>query len=263
SSFEPDGFDCVRDRFLGAYHDESNPSVLETGKCTGSFEKTGNQCAVLQKKITLKAGEETRLAYMLGEGNRAAGVPMKKKYSDFATIDKAFKALADFWDAKCRKLQIKTPNQGMNTSINIWNLYQSEVNIMFSRFASFIEVGGRTGLGYRDTSQDAMTIPHSNPEKCRSRIVELLRGLTKAGYGLHLFQPEWFDPSQKGKKQSFKSPTVVPTLSSSEMVHGIKDACSDDALWLIAAIVEYIKETGEISFLDEKITYADGGEDTV
>ena len=25
--------------------------------------------------------------------------------------------------------------------------------------ASFIEVGGRTGLGYRDTAQDAMTIP--------------------------------------------------------------------------------------------------------
>lgn len=26
--------------------------------------------------------------------------------------------------------------------INTWNLYQAEVNIMFSRFASFIEVGG-------------------------------------------------------------------------------------------------------------------------
>ena len=42
-----------------------------------------------------------------------------------------------------------------------------------------------TGLGYRDTAQDAMTIPHSNPEKCRQRIVELLRGLTTKGYGLH------------------------------------------------------------------------------
>lgn len=70
---------------------------------------------------------------------------------------------------------------------------------MFSRFASFIEVGGRTGLGYRDTSQGSMTVPHSNPEKCRQRIVELLRGLVKEGYGLHLFQPEWFDPEEKGK----------------------------------------------------------------
>ena len=62
--------------------------------------------------------------------------------------------------------------RGMNTLINTWTLYQAEVNIMFSRFASFIEVGGRTGLGYRDTSQGSMTVPHSNPEKCRQRIVD-------------------------------------------------------------------------------------------
>ena len=74
----------------------------------------------------------------------------------------------------------------MNTLINTWTLYQSEINVMFSRFASFIEVGGRTGLGYRDTAQDAMTIPHSNPEKCRQRIEELLNGLVSKGYGLHL-----------------------------------------------------------------------------
>lgn len=30
--------------------------------------------------------------------------------------------------------------------LNVWNLYQSEVNVMFSRFASFIEVGGARGL---------------------------------------------------------------------------------------------------------------------
>ncbi len=263
SSFAPDGFDCLRDSFLGTYRDESNPIAVETGKCSGSFEKTGNHCAALQKKIVLQPGEEVRLAFMLGEGKRDAAVPVREKYSNPANIDKAFSDLAAFWDKKMSQLQVNTPNQGMNTSLNIWNLYQSEVNIMFSRFASFIEVGGRTGLGYRDTSQDAMTIPHSNPAKCRKRIIELLRGLTNEGYGLHLFQPEWFDPELKGKQQTFKSPTVIPTPSRSDMIHGIKDACSDDALWLIPAISEYIKETAEISLLDEVVTYADGGEDTV
>jgi len=263
SNFQPDGFDCLRDSFLGTYRDESNPIAVETGKCSGSFEKTGNHCAALQKKVILQPDEEIRLAFMLGEGKRSAAVPVRKKYSNPANIDQAFAALADFWSEKLSKLQVNTPNQGMNTSLNIWNLYQSEVNIMFSRFASFIEVGGRTGLGYRDTSQDAMTIPHSNPVKCRKRIIELLRGLTQEGYGLHLFQPEWFDPELQGKQQTFKSPTVVPTPSRSDMIHGIKDACSDDALWLIAAISEYIKETAEFSLLDEVVTYADGGEDTV
>ena len=82
-----------------------------------------------------------------------------------------------------KALHIQTPSENMNTMLNVWTLYQSEINIMFSRFASFIEVGGRTGLGYRDTAQDAMCIPHSNPSKCRQRLVELLRALTQAGYG--------------------------------------------------------------------------------
>ncbi len=263
STFAPDGFDCLRDRFLGTYRDESNPIAVETGECTGSFEKTGNQCAALQKKIILQPGEELRFAFLLGEGRREAALPFRAKYSDFRNIDAEFQKLAAFWDEKCGRLQVHTPNPGMNTSLNIWNLYQAEVNIMFSRFASFIEVGGRTGLGFRDTSQDAMTIPHSNPEKCRRRIIELLRGLTTEGYGLHLFQPEWFDPELQKKDLTYKSPTVIPTPSREEMVHGIKDACSDDALWLVASISEYIKETGEISLLDEIVTYADGGEDTV
>ena len=263
SNFEPDGFDCLRDSFLGAYRDESNPVVVEKGECGGSYEKTGNHCAVLQKKLVLQPGEHTRLIFMLGEGKRKAALPIREKYSDLSHVDKALSDLAAFWNEKLSKLQVSTPNPGMNTSLNIWNLYQSEVNIMFSRFASFIEVGGRTGLGFRDTSQDAMTIAHSNPGKCRQRIIELLRGLTQEGYGLHLFQPEWFDPTLKGRQQSFQSPTVIPTPNRAEMIHGIKDACSDDALWLIAAISEYIKETGEVSLLEESVTYADSGQDTV
>lgn len=129
---------------------------------------------------------------------------------------------------------------------------------MFSRFTSFIEVGGRVGLGYRDTAQDAMMVPHANPEKCRSRLVELLRALTKEGYGLHLFEPRWFE--KDAPQQSFKSPTVIPTPDKSQIVHGLKDACADDALWLVPAVVQYVKETGELSFLGESVTYADGGE---
>ena len=89
---------------------------------------------------------------------------LREKYSDPAQVDRAAQELSDYWTNKFSKLQVRTPDENMNTMLNIWNLYQSEINIMFSRFASFIEVGGRTGLGYRDTAQDAMTIPHSNPE---------------------------------------------------------------------------------------------------
>ena len=264
SNVTPDGFDCLRDSFLGAYRTEDNPIAVERGTCSGSHELGNNHCGSLQKDLVLAPGEKVRLIFMLGEGNREAGKKIREKYSDMANVDAAYAQLRDYWENKFAQLQIRTPNEGMNTLINTWNLYQAEVNIMFSRFASFIEVGGRTGLGYRDTAQDAMTIPHSNPEKCRQRIVELLRGLTTKGYGLHLFSPEWFDPdAKKEKKKPFKSPTVIPTVNAKDIVHGLEDACSDDALWLVPSIIEYIKETGETGFADEVVTYADGGEGTV
>ena len=264
SNVTPDGFDCLRDSFLGAYRTEDNPIAVERGTCSGSHELGNNHCGSLQKDLVLAPGEEVRLIFMLGEGSREAGKKIREKYSDMANVDAAYAQLKDYWENKFSQLQIKTPNEGMNTLINTWNLYQAEVNIMFSRFASFIEVGGRTGLGYRDTAQDAMMIPHSNPEKCRQRIVELLRGLTTKGYGLHLFSPEWFDPdAKKEKKKPFKSPTVIPTVNAQDIVHGLEDACSDDALWLVPSIIEYIKETGDAGFADEAVTYADGGEGTV
>lgn len=260
SDFEPDGYDCLRDKFIGSYRTERNPQVVETGVCRGSYEKGGNHCGCLKKSVELQPGEETRLLFLLGEGGLEAGKTMRQKYTQ-QRADSDFERLAEFWDQKLSCLQVHTPNEGMNTELNIWNLYQSEINVIFSRFTSFIEVGGRTGLGYRDTAQDAMMVIHSNPEKCRSRLVELLRALTSSGYGLHLFEPRWFEP--EGKKQSFKSPTVVPTPDRSQIVHGLKDVCADDALWLVSSIVQYIRETGEYSFADETVMYADGGEGTV
>lgn len=261
ASFQPDGYDCVRDRFIGAYRTETNPAAVERGACSGSFEKGGNHCGALHKQLLIRPGEEVRIIFMLGEGRRETGALIREKYSDPDNVDRAAQELSDYWTEKFSKLQVRTPDENMNTMLNVWNLYQSEINIMFSRFASFIEVGGRTGLGYRDTAQDAMTIPHSNPEKCRQRIEQLLHGLVSKGYGLHLFDPAWFEKQEEARP--FASPTVIPVPDEKSRIHGLKDTCSDDALWLIPSIAEYIRETGDEEFLDEVIGYADGGEGSV
>lgn len=260
ADFTPDGFDCCRDAFLGNYRTERNPQAVETGKCSGSFQKGGNHCGALMKTITLEPGQEQRLLFLLGEGGLETGRTMRRKYTQ-QRVDRDFAETAKFWDERLKCLQVSTPSEAMNTELNIWNLYQSEINVMFSRFTSFIEVGGRVGLGYRDTAQDAMMVVHADPEGCKKRIVQLLKALTYEGYGLHLFEPRWFEPEEK--QQSFKSPTVVPTPDKSQIVHGLKDACADDALWLVSSIVQYIRETGDVGFVDTVVRYADGGEGTV
>jgi N,N'-diacetylchitobiose phosphorylase len=262
SSFDPDSYDGVRERFLGNYRTETNPLAVERGRCHNSSELGGNHCGALHKRLVLAPGEETRIIFMLGVGPRATGRVIRDKYSKPSNVDQAFDELRAYWQKKLAVFQCQTPHEGLNTMVNTWNLYQAETCVVWSRFASFIEVGGRTGLGYRDTSQDVMSVPHTNPEKCKQRLLELLHGQTGQGYGLHLFDPEVFKPGEE-RLPNVKLPTVVPAPGPKGIVHGIEDACSDDALWLVVAVCEYVKETGEISFLDQVVPFADEGEATV
>ncbi len=263
SNFNPDGYDCVRDSFIGNYRTERNPNVVEKGKCSNSSELGGNHCGSLHKQIILQPGEEERLVFMLGVGSREdKGRSIKKKYSDIQSVDNAFDKLKKYWEEKTSVLQCKTPHQGLNSMINTWTLYQAETCVVWSRFGSFVEVGGRVGLGYRDTSQDIMGVVHSNPDKTKQRIIELLKGHTSMGYGLHLFDPEVFEPKEE-KLPGVKLPTVVPSQNACDIVHGLEDTCSDDALWLVASVCEWIVENGELEFFDKIIPYADGGAGTV
>ncbi|MCD9541563.1 N,N'-diacetylchitobiose phosphorylase [Photobacterium carnosum] len=261
SSFDPDSYDGQRDTFIGAYRDESNPIAVENGRCSNHVQTCYNHCGSLHKQFTLQPGEEVRFNYILGIGKNE-GQRLRQKYQDNAVVDAAFSEIKHHWESRCNKFKVTSPNEGLDTMINTWTLYQAETCVVWSRFASFIEVGGRTGLGYRDTAQDAISVPHSNPAMTRKRLVDLLRGQVKAGYGLHLFDPDWFDPEMADVKPS-KSPTVVPTPSDADKIHGIDDTCSDDHLWLVPTICKYVTETGEESFLDEVIPFADGGDATV
>ena len=254
-----DGFEGTRDAFIGPYRTERNPIGIERGDLTGTTELGGNPVGAIRRKLILQPGEEQRILFFLGRGDGAAADAAVKRYG-FEQCDRAMAELRRFWDEKLGSLQVSVPHANMGRSLNIWNLYQAEINVLFSRFSSFIEVGGRTGLGYRDTAQDAMCIPGAEPEGCRNRLVQLLHGQVSAGYGLHLFDPAWFE--ERKEAQDSKSPTVVPAFSQSR-IHGIADACADDHLWLIPAIVEYVRETGESAFLDEIIPFADGGTGTV
>ena len=254
---DPVGFDTLRDSFLGPYRTETNPLAVERGECSGSQATTSNHCGALHHRVTLAPGETVRLAYVLGYGRREVGVRLRAKYADPAAVDAAIAELAAYWQRKRSVLALQTPSTAMNTLLNTWTLLQAETCVVWSRFASFVEVGGRVGLGYRDTAQDIMSVIHTNPSKVRQRMLELLHGQMSWGYGLHLFDPLLFAENRRDDiPVGVKLPTVVPG-NASDLVHGLADACSDDHLWLVPSVIEYVKETGDLDFLEQVVPFAD------
>ncbi|MDR2374243.1 MAG: hypothetical protein LBD77_09170 [Bifidobacteriaceae bacterium] len=263
ATMDPIGFDCLRESFVGPWHSEADPLAVVRGACTGSSGTTQNHCGALQHSIRLAPGEQVRLAYLLGYGGRAAGAALRRRYGAEGAVDQAFDALTEHWGSRRRRLTVATASADMNLLLNDWTMYQAETCVVWSRFASFVEVGGRTGLGYRDTAQDLMSVPHTNPAAVERRIMQLLRGQMSAGYGLHLFDPELFaENTRPDIPVGVKLPTVVPT-SNYEQLHGLEDACSDDHLWLVPSTLNYVKETGDLDFLDREVAFADAGSATV
>jgi len=101
STFVPDGFDAVRDTFIGPYRTETNPLVVEQGACIGSTELGGNHCGVLHKRLRLESGGSIRLIYLLGDGDRNVAEFFRSRYENPDAVDTAFQNLHQYWEAKC------------------------------------------------------------------------------------------------------------------------------------------------------------------
>ena len=206
------GFDSVRDRLVGNYRTETNPIAVERASA-----QTVRAWRKPLRSTPQAPGPETRrgIASVLHARTGPRGVGQADAARSTANPGRwtrVCEQLSEYWKSKASMFQCATPNPGMNSMVNTWTLYQSETCVVWSRFASFVEVGGRTGLGYRDTSQDVMAVPHTNPAKVKQRLLELLHGQVSAGYGLHLFDPQVFAPKDE-KLPGVKLPTVVPTPS--------------------------------------------------
>ncbi|MFW5982233.1 MAG: GH36-type glycosyl hydrolase domain-containing protein [Halanaerobiaceae bacterium] len=245
STLAVSSFDTDRDVFIGKYHHEGNPAAVERGQCFDSIAQGGNPCAVLQNKITLQPGEKKRVVFIVGIGDaRVEGKKFKEKYSSKENLEKEFKRVQEYWNSRMNAYGCETPSEEVNTMVNIWNQYQCHMTFNWSRSASFNEAGGRDGMGFRDSNQDTLGVVHAIPDEVKAKLIDLLKAQLSEGYALHGIQPlDW----KQGEHN------LVPE----------ENIFSDDHLWLLLSVSAYLRETGDLDFLEELVPYADKGEDTV
>jgi cellobiose phosphorylase len=246
-------YDGDREAFIGNYRSYADPVAVERGKCSNSLNYGGNSCNAMQVIIELEPSEEKEIIYLFGRGNEYFARKIMEEYkNDKNKVEKDIIELKDYWWSKIESFKVKTPSESFNTMVNIWNAYQCFITFFWSRAASLLYVGLRNGLGFRDTVQDIQGIMHLDSSLAGERLRYMLSGQVSNGAGLPLVL---FDHKPK-TNQSLDNPEYVK-------ITGYTEYRCDDALWLFPTVAQYIKETGNLSFLDEVIPYADKGEDTV
>ncbi|MFR8331607.1 MAG: GH36-type glycosyl hydrolase domain-containing protein [Oscillospiraceae bacterium] len=145
-----------------------------------------------------------------------------------------------------------TPDDAFNTMINTWNAYNCFITFVWSRAASFIYCGLRNGYGYRDTVQDIQGIIHLEPAMAKEKIRFMLSAQVDNGGGLPLVKFT-HNPGHEDTPDdaSYVAETGHPAYRA------------DDALWLFPTVYKYVAETGDKTFLDEVIPFANKDEGTV
>jgi cellobiose phosphorylase len=239
------GFDTDREVFLGPYRTYANPIVVEEGRCRNSKSVGDNACGTLQVDVELEPGESKELVILMGIGK--AGVEGKNAVQELGTPEKVkeeFTKLKDYWHSRLRGMTAETPDKEFNSMLNMWNPYNCLITYAWSRAASLVYTGERDGLGYRDTVQDMLGVLHTIPDEVKERLELMITGQASTGGAMPVVKPFAHKPGN-------------------EKLPAEKEYRSDDCMWLFNTIPAYVKESGDISFFDKVLPYADKGEDTV
>ena len=247
------GWDGSREGFIGPYHTYSNPLALINGKCSNSLNYTGNSCGSLQIDIDLASNAEEEIIFFLGAGDEEIAANIFNNYKTKGVVEEELADLIKYWHSKLEIFQVKTPDANFNSMMNVWHSYECFVNTFWSRTASLIYSNMRNGLGYRDTIADIQSIMHLDHKLAGERLVTILSGQESIGAALPLVS---FDHNP-GHEPVFGSLKYILKKTGYE-----KYRC-DDALWLFQAVPQYMKESGDMDFIDKIIPYSDQGEGTV
>jgi len=249
-----DSFTTDRNNFLGdhGYGTFAAPGGLG-GEHLDNYEAlradNGNSiAAILYRLGAIARGQEARIIIQLGQSTSVAvAADSIARLQDEKNVDAAFKELCDVWRTYLDHLRdVETPDAALNKVMSTLGPRQNHATFFWSRYLSLNQLGygGDRGIGVRDTNQDLMGVLPYMPDKAREMIEKLLSVQRFDGSSMHQFNP------------------LTMKASIGEGHAGTEqDFYSDDHLWNVLAVVEYVKETGDTAFLDKLISYYDEGTD--
>lgn len=246
SNYPISSFETDRKIFLGnnGYGTWQSPGSLQDEEFSDYEARRGdNVCALMHHLNGIKPGETKRVILQLGQcASYENEIEEINKYREEKNVDNAFSKLSEYWDKYLSPLQVKTPQEEFNTMVNIHNPRQCCMTKNWSRYLSLYQLGlGARGIGFRDSSQDVMGVLSNMPDEARELIEKLLKVQLRNGSAMHQFNPV----------------SMIANRGDSAEMEDRPNYYGDDHLWIILSVCEYIKETGDFSFLDKEIEFYD------
>jgi len=222
-------YESEKENFIGNYGDLIHPAALHGAELKQQTGSWNDPVACLKNELVIDDGQEDTVIYHLGLVKELSEIEGKmKKYNTPSDVDSALTAVKQMWNGMLSTLEIETPDASMNLLVNKWLRYQAISGRLWGRTAYYQQSGA---FGFRDQLQDSLVWLPIDPKRTENQLKLHAAHQFEEGTVLH-----WWHPI---------SETGLPT----KMV--------DDLLWLPFILSMYIKETGNLDFVETKIEYYD------
>ncbi|ERP32060.1 GH36-type glycosyl hydrolase domain-containing protein [Chitinivibrio alkaliphilus] len=245
TSLENKSFSTRYDEFVGHHTNTmANPEAVVSGAELPNRDahELTSALSAIQNELTLAPGEEREVVVVLAAASTEDYYCENKRdlkafLADALKPEKAwkmFQSVKDDWNGELDMLQVSVDGLEELTPSFKWLQYQCAMVALLNRMKSRFHSGFEYGYGFRDILQDLLALLPYDPAGAKELIKYTAQQMFSDGYVYHNFY--------------VSSP-------------GVKEfVASDDPLWLIFAVCEYIKESGDMDILDEVVPYVDAME---
>ncbi|MGV8916992.1 MAG: GH36-type glycosyl hydrolase domain-containing protein [Pseudomonas sp.] len=219
-----------RTEFIGRSGSLASPAAMQHARLSGRIGGGMDPCAALQVQVELADGESKEVVMRLGaEHSTQAAAQQVQRYRGRRVAAEELVKVREHWQSLLGVIRIETPSPAVDVMVNGWLMYQV-IACRFQARSGYYQSGG--AIGFRDQLQDSMAMIHADPAAVRGHLLLCASRQFQEGDVQH-----WWHPP---------------------MNRGVRTACSDDFLWLVAATSRYVELTGDLGVLDQPAGYLDG-----
>ena len=208
----------------------ANPDGMRQIKLDNSNSLWQNGIIAIQCEVELEALESKEIVFTLGVAKTVLECQdIAYKYCNLSKVKEEYEKTKNYWRSITDNLQVSTPLESTNILLNSWLIYQTITSRLLGR-TGYYQSGG--AYGFRDQLQDTIALKYVDPEFTKQQIIK---------HSAHQFiegdVEHWWHE---------------------ETTRGIRTRFTDDRLWLVYLVEDYISFTGDKQILDIQTPYLTG-----